>query len=194
MRNFEELLAANNIKPFFGKKHFEKRWCEVRSQYGYFCKKLDELDTLFKYINDQLKKAWGAEFSIAEVYQMPEFKFKNRKQAMEMIDQECDKVKEAHAKLYTVERMMTKKARKEWITQVISERPEKCKLIVIKSTTFVPKNQSMEQFEKAIANKSESMIAMMGISPLWVALDPNKVVDTENWLMDKMTSTVQYVS
>lgn len=194
MRNFEELLAANNIKPFFGKKHFEKRWCEVRSQYGYFCKKLDELDTLFKYIDDQLKKAWEEGISLTEIYQTPEFEFKNPNQAMKMIEQECDRVKEAYAKLYTVERELTKKARKDWIAQVISERPEKCKLIIIKETAYVPKNQNVEQFEKAIANKSEAMIAMMGISPLWVALDPNKVVDTENWLMNKMTSTVEYVS
>ncbi len=194
MKKFEEILTKNNIKqPLWGKKKFEQRWNEVRAIYEQWCKEVEELNGLIEELENDLQKRWDTDFSefVASLYHVPEFVFRNCKQACDMIEEERETVKVKRISLYNLQSDIQRKARKNWVDQLVSEAPENCNLVVIRGK-YTPEELNVNAFERRIAEKKSAAICMM-FSPIWIAFNPQEKYNTQLWIMDKNTSTVEYI-
>ena len=193
MKKFETLVATNGIKaPFFGKKKFEQKWAEVRFLYEQLCQEVEELNNMIKITQAELQEAWDRDFTeeFEVVYQEPEFIFGNYEEAYKVIAEEQKKIKDIS--LSDMKIKLESDARKEWIEQIVSDKTEDCKLIVIRGK-YVPNEDNKKKFENSVSVGKESYICIM-LSPVWVAFDPQKEQDSTFWIMKKCTSAVEYIS
>ena len=88
---------------------------------------------------------------------------------------------------------LEKKARKDWVEKLVEQAPEDCKLIVLKGA-YTPYESNKKKFEESISHKEPASIMLSGVSPIWIAFNPQEAYDTEYWLMDKATTVVQCIS
>lgn len=195
MKKFEELLAENNIsmpRTALGKKLFEKKWDAVKAQYVMFCAEYGAREALWERYREGLQNDWRVSFpTLAELEPTPLFHFSNSDEAIDKIAEAFTKMEKT--KLLFIKDRLEKKARKDWVEKLVEQAPEDCKLIVLKGA-YTPYESNKRSFEESVAYGEAASIKISGVSPIWIAFNPQEAYDTEYWLMDKATTAVQYIS
>lgn len=195
MKKFEELLAENNIsmpRTALGKKLFEKKWEAVKAQYVMYCAEYGAREALWERYREGLQNDWEVSFpALAELEPTPVFHFSNSDEAIDKIAEVFTKMEKS--KLLSMKDRLEKKARKDWVEKLVEQAPEDCKLIVLKGA-YTPYESNKKKFEESISHKEPASIMLSGVSPIWIAFNPQEAYDTEYWLMDKATTVVQCIS
>ena len=195
MKKFEELLAENNIeKPrtALRKKLFEKKWSVVRAQYVMYCAKYGAREAMWEEYRQKLENAWGVSFqTLAELESTPVFHFSNNEEAIVKIKEAITEMKKNT--LLFLKYQLDKEARKAWVKELVEQAPQGCKLIVLKEK-YTPYESNKKKFEESVARSEAASIKLSGVSPVWIAFNPQETYDTDLWIMYKNTSTVQYIN
>jgi len=197
MKNFKELLKENNIKEprtFLGRWLFEKKWCKIKEDYTQYCTKMLARNTKWEELRDELEFNWQVSFpALNELEEsFSSFSFSNPEEAEISIFKATVKAGDYSA-LYKLQWRLDRKARADWIKEVISKADENCVLIVIKEN-YQPCDFYKKSFNECVKLRKPVSILDFTLNILWVAFNPHQEIDEiETWGMHKATSTVSYV-
>ena len=149
--DFVDVLVKNGIKlPPYRKKptlrmwYFLKKWGKASNLYCQMKAERKSANFWKNYFEARLN-AWGMNVSVGT--DPVELKFKFPKEAEKLILEEIRRAREVQ----TEGNLRETEAKQRWVEGIIKKAPKECRLIVIKNTTFVPKKENAERFERSVS-------------------------------------------
>lgn len=188
MKSFEEVLKDNHVsRSIFNCR----KWNEVKEAYTELYTAVEERNTYWEEKRQKLHDEWGKEFPTLEELEPINLSFTNWKEAAEQIKKEREAL-EKKVSIFQLRVEFEKKVRKEWVAELVRKAGDDCKLIVIKGG-YKPYKENEERFNESVKKRKAASINYMSFCPIWIAFDPKKEYDTQDWTMYKADSSVEYI-